>query len=339
MVRQAPSRAVRRAQALNPWIERLRWECEQRETLGDLELHYEGETLLFGTWAVDKVLETTDSSEPVVQGIALRMKIAVDRARLHRARSSPGQKVYGLQAHMILNTAMGMALIREVQQRIDDEVRQGGMASAKEWSRFKQTLVAAVIEVKKLLADSERTRAEEISDKLSDQPREQRAEPERYARMMRQLDTEERERKRLARARKKAREALDHLPSRTELLLAAVVVAVVAWLGFVQLPGQLGFKPHVLIREDFPTTEGFVEVRAMPPSLYLTIDDGFWSGLDREQRRHFVRTTSSVLLARGYSGALIRTAEERPVAQWLVHNGVTLLETDEVRRASGTVDP
>jgi hypothetical protein len=339
MVRQAPSRAVPRAKALNPWIERLRWQCEHRESPGDLELHFEGETLLLESWAVGKVLEDSDSSELVAQGIALQMKTAVDRSQLHRARSSPGQKVYELQAHMMLNTAMGMALIREVQHRIDDEVRQGGMASAKDWSRFKQTLVAAVTEVKKRLADSERSRAERISDELTDRPREQAEEPASYSRMMQQLDTEERRRKHLARARKRAREALDHLPSRTELLMAAVVVAVVVWLGFVQLPGQLDFEPHVLSLEDFPTSEGFVELRANPPSLYLTIDEEFWSGLGLEQRQHLVRTTSGVLLARGYSGALIRTAGGRPVAQWLVHNGVTLLETNEVRQAPETVAP
>jgi hypothetical protein len=339
MVRQAPSRAVPRARALNTWIERLRWQCEHRETSGELELHFESETLLIEGWAVDQVVTTSEFSELVSQGIALQMKIVVDRSLLHRARSGPGQEVYSLQAHMMLNAALGVALIREVQHRTDDEVRQGGMAAAKRWSRFKQKLVAAVTEVKRLLADSERARAEELSDRLTDQPREQVETPEHYSRLMQQLDTEERQRKYLARARKKAREALDHLPSRTELLLAAVVVAVVAWLGFVQLPGQLGFKPHVLSLKDFPTTEGFIDVRANPPSLYLTIDGEFWFGLGKERRQHLVRTTSGVLLTRGYSGALFRTAEGRPLAQWLVHNGVTLLETDEVRRDSETLAP
>jgi len=114
-------------------------------------------------------------------------------------------------------------------------------------------------------------------------------------------------------------------------------VVTALWLGFVKLPDHFAARPVVLTLEDFPRSDGFLEVTARPPSLYVTVDDRVWSGLTEEDRRYLVGTMSSVLMTSGYTGVLLRDRERRPLAQWLVMDGVTLLEKEETRPSVGTV--
>jgi hypothetical protein len=267
----------------------------------------------------------------VVHGVALKMKIASDRARLRQVLTVRSHDLYIAQAELMLNAAMGMALMREIQHAIDEEVRCGRMAPAKQWNELKNDLNGAVAATRRMLADSERQWAEALSDTMTDRPRDADVALDRYAPLMQQLAVEERERERLARARSRAREALAKLPSRTELLVAALAVTTAIWLGFVKLPDHFATGLPALTVEDFPRNDGFLEVVARPPSLYATIDGDIWHGLDQDSRRHLVRTVSSVLLTFGYSGVHLKTEDGRPVAQWLLQNGVTLIEKDETR--------
>jgi hypothetical protein len=343
LVTRVPSRASRRKRALDPWVERLHCQLNDhavRSTPGEpLAVNVADGTLILEPWIVAEIrgAPNTEDGPPaerpalLTQAVALRMKIELDRAHLWPAQAARGPELYAVQAELLLDSAIGMALQREIQRVIDEEVRRGQMAPAKRWTRFKNDLNGAVSTIRQLLAESERQRADALSDKLTDEPRNEEAAPARYTRLMQQLETEERERKRRIRMRKKARDALAKLPSRTELLVASLAVTAMIWLGFVKLPEHLATGAPVLSAGDFPRTDGFLNVEARPPSLYVTVDGQVWNALTEEERRHLVRTVSSVLLTSGYTGVLVKTAEDRPVAQWLMHNGVTLIEKDESR--------
>jgi hypothetical protein len=350
---KAPSRAARRTRALDRWIEQLRRQSDEHAAPAashePLAIRVALQTLTVEPWvqaeirrAFDRPNESTERPTLVAHAVALRMKIEGDRARMRQAHVTGGHELYAVQAELMLDSAIGTALNREIQRVIDEEVQRGGMASAKHWTSLKNELNRVVSTVNQLLADSERQRAETLSDKLTD-ARVEPVAPERYERLMQRLDVEERERKQLARARKRARDALANLPSRTEVLVAALAVTVAIWLGFVKLPEHLASGLPVLGTEDFPRADGFVDVVARPPSLYVTVDGDVWSGLAGDERRRLVSTISGVLLTSGYTGVLLKTEAGRPVAQWLALNGVTLIETDETLRAvdafASTPDP
>jgi hypothetical protein len=68
---------------------------------------------------------------------------------------------------------------------------------------------------------------------------------------------------------------------------------------------------------------------ARPPSLFVTVESAAWSKLPPDDRRSLVDTASSVLMTSDYRGALLRTEDGRPVAQWLARTGVRLLDANE----------
>jgi hypothetical protein len=345
VVTRAPSRAGRRKHKLDPWVERLHDQLNDpavRSGPGEpFSVAVADGTLTLEPWIVAEIRRASDSGESppherpalLTQAVALRMKIELDRAHLWLSQEARGPELYAVQAELLLDTAIGMALQRETQRVIDEEVRAGQMAPAKQWTRFKNDLNGAVSTVRQLLVESERQRADALSDKLTDEPRDEQTAPDRYTRLMQQLETEERERKRRIRIKKKAREALANLPSRTELLVVSLAVTAAIWLGFVKLPDHFAARSPVLSAADFPRTEGFLSVEARPPSLYLTVDAQVWNGLAVDERLHLVRTVSSVLLTSDYTGVLVKTAEGRPVAQWLALSGVALIEGNEIRQA------
>ena len=338
---KAPTRAHRRQPALDPYVERLHRHFAESEAAGLQEgIDVAGRRVVVEPWVAEELrnslafgLGADARFALLTQTIALRMKIVRDASHLKRELRGPTRELYVVQAELMLDAAMTMALLREIQQVIDDEVREGHMDRAKQWTLLKNSMHAAATGLKSTLADSERRRADLLTDDLTDQPATaaQTVAPSRYGPMMQKLAAQESERKRLAQVRRRALQALDHLPSRTELLVAFLAIAVAVWLGFVKLPEHFRTPLPVLAVKDFPRSDGFLEIEARPPSLYVTLDSATWSALGREQRTRLVRTASSVLLTNEYTGAWMRTEDGRPVAQWLSGSGVQLLEEDELR--------
>ena len=338
---KAPTRAHRRQPALDAYVERLHRQFAESEAASLREgIDVAGLRVVVEPWVAEAIRDSLafglggdPQSVLLTQAIALRMKIVEDASHLKRELSAPTRQLYVLQAELMLDTAITMALLREIQQTIDDEVRAGHLERAKQWTQLKNSMNGAATGLKSMLADSERRRADVLTEDLTDQPATAAATvtPRRYEPLMQELAAQETERRKLARAHRRARQTLDHLPSRTELLVACLAIAVAGWLGFVKLPEH--FKPplHVLAVKDFPRSDGFLEIEARPPSLYITLDSATWSALSRDERLHQVRTVSSVLLTNDYTGVWLRNEEGRPVAQWLLGSGVQLLEQNEVR--------
>lgn len=345
---KAPTRAHRRQPALDAYVERLHRHFAESEAASLQEgIEVTGRRVVVEPWVAEAIRDSLafglggdPQSVLLTQAIALRMKIVEDASHLRRELRAPTRQLYVLQAELMLDTAITMALLREIQQTIDDDVRAGHMERAKQWTQLKNSMHGAAIGLKSTLADSERRRADVLTNDLTDQPATAggTVAPDRYAPMMQKLAAQETERKRLAQVRRRALQALDHLPSRTELLVAFLAITVAVWLGFVKLPERFRTSLPVLAVKDFPRSDGFLEMEARPPSLYVTLDSATWSALGRDERTRLVRTASSVLLTNDYTGAWMRTEDGRPVAQWLSGRGVQLLEEDE-RREQRVAEP
>jgi hypothetical protein len=332
-------RSQRRRGAVDAYVAKLRERLVEQDRPGEpAVIELSGRTVTIEPWIVARILDGGDdagrSDTPdglLAQTVALEMKIACDRNDLELGQRSGGQKLYAAQAELMLDAAIGAALSRELQGVVDDEVRSGRLDDAKSWTRLRNALHKRVAQTKELLADSERQRVESLSDSLTDKPRLETSTPEGYGELMRRIDEQETKRKRQQRLKRLGRAKLANLPSRTEILVGLLAIVAACWLAFIQLPRQLAAPLPVLALDDLPRADGFLEVDARPPSLYLTLDGAMWATLDREARRQLVHTLSSVLLTSDYSGALLRTEDGRPVAQWLALHGVRLLEQGEVR--------
>lgn len=278
----------------------------------------------------------------LVQGVALLLKSAADVDSMMSAADPSEEQLYTLQADLMLDTAIGMALLREMQKAQDDLVREGAVTEAKRLSAFQHKMRRALADIKKMIGESEHERAEQISDDLTDQPREQTASLDG---MM--LDraaaevAEEYERESLRdRAADKARAALAKLPSRTDILMYSFALTLAIWLGAIKLPQLIKMEPAVLTKADFPQAALFLDVTAKPPSVFIEVDGAAWREMDEHRRIALVEMTGEVLESGGYSGALLRTERGRPLAQWMKSGGATLIETTEFSaRPPGTVGP
>lgn len=331
------SAAERRQRALGAYLDELREQCAASPaTLAAVRA--ENSSLALDPWAARRLREAffdgaLDPGIPglVAQGVALRLKCLVDRARLAGAAGNDTRKLYSAEAELMLDLGLGLALSRELQRAVDDAVREGGAPRAKELARFHHDLRSSISDVKKKIAEAEHERAESLSDNLTDQPKEEPRRPAGGA-----LDRAaceaglQYERQRLSRLRRALSAAVG--PSRTEILVVLLAMAVALWLAVVSLPKLVSSPPDVVTLDDLPSTGVIVEIAAPPPTLYAVVDADAWNDLEESRRRRVISALSAVLLTHGYVGALLRTTDGKPVAQWLSGRGVEMTEGEEAVR-------
>jgi hypothetical protein len=338
-----------RQRAIAPYLAKLeRLYAEWSEGAGDdarMEIRLYQSLLTLDTWESDQIRIYCESAVPpeagcpsiLSQGVALLLKSASDIDAMMSQGGASEEQLYGLQAELMLDTAIGMALLREAQKAQDDLIRTGDVALAKKLSKFQHKLRNALADVKKMIGESERERADQITDHLTAAPRQENVSLDKLS--MNSAATraaEEYDRLKLQqKLKQKARAALTALPSRTDLLIYALLLALAVWLGAIKLPQVSRHEPVILGLADFPGDAIFVRADAKPPSLYLEVDAKAWSGIDAEAKMTMVEAVGDVLEANGYSGALLRTAKNRPLAQWIAGRGASLLESDEAGASRG----
>ena len=118
--------------------------------------------------------EPDDGCSPLLaHGVALLLKSAADIDKMMSSVDPSEDRLYALQAELMLDTAIGMALLREAQKAQNDLVRGGETAEAKKLSRFQHKLRNSLADIKKMIGESERERADLITDGLTDAPRQE----------------------------------------------------------------------------------------------------------------------------------------------------------------------
>jgi hypothetical protein len=321
-----------------------KWSCSSDDD-GPLKIRLHQSLLILDPWESDQIRLYYESATPpeagcpaiVAQGAALLLKSASDMNDVMSQSSSSEEQLYALQAELMLDTAIGMALLREAQKAQNDLVRGGEVAQAKTLSRFQHKLRNALADVKKMIGESERERADQITDHLTAEPRQESASPQKLSMNSAAAEAAEQyDRLKLqGKLKKRARAALTLLPSRTDLLIYALLIALAAWLGAIKLPQVAVNEPPLLGLTDLQGEGIFLQADAKPPSLYLEVDAAAWSELSAEAQMGIVESVGDLLAANGYSGALLRSAKKRPLAQWLQGRGAALLESDEAAAAAG----
>ena len=380
-VAPAPSKRTHpaRRRALEPYLQKLESWCANAGGVEDLERRANikvgqrnlplepWERLQLKLYFDDHEGQPGGTPELTAHGSAQLIKIAFDVVRLKQGNNLSSAALYALQAELMLDTALGMALLKEAQAMIDELVRAGKVEPAKNLSQFRHKLVHAVTEAKQHIAESERAQAEELCGALTDipdfpEPETTQPQPTPQAprttaptapdveAVVQQALAEQVEgplaapRRRTrpsgkptARRSATPRGAPVTLPSRTQLLAVGLAIAFALWLILVQAPKLLIEELPVLARGDFRDAELMTELHARPPSVYITLDEERWWRLRPAERNRVVREFADTTFAAGFQGMHVRGESGRPLARWLKDRGVESINQGEEALASATL--
>ena len=119
--------------------------------------------------------------------------------------------------------------------------------------------------------------------------------------------------------------------------MVVVLTAMAVWLGVIKLPEISRGQPSALGLADFQSDGLFLRVDAKPPSMFIEVDPASWAKIDAGRRLALTEMVGDVLAANGYSGALLKTGRNRPLAQWLRGQGAALIDSDETASSSSNV--
>ena len=266
--------------------------------------------------------------------LACVAKTFTDTERLRIGRDQSRDELYRLQAEIMLDSAIGTALLRETRRLVDESVAAGAHREARQWVSLQRRLRQAVSQAILRLAESERDRVQTLADTLTDVPAEP-PEEESTSGILGRLERniEKRSAKRIdpnpvdieSPDRERPAPALRRLPSRTATLAVAFAISFLRWAGVSWVPRQFTDVPAELSLSDLGQAGPFADLVTRHPSLYLEIDGGTWSAMSRQQRWQAVKAVSEVASPLGYQGILVRSETDRPLAQWLRGRGIRLL--------------
>jgi hypothetical protein len=294
-------------------------------------------------WERDVLDGWSDSNEEfgapaqlVMEALACMTKTLNDMQQLNR--SAPDM-LYKCQAELMLDTAIGMALLRELQQSIDRSVAGGTMDEAREWTSLKQRLRRTVSRAMQRVGESEHRRVQTLADSLTDvaAPRGRDEEgsvdipaPRPAQRTHRRNTTArkptlDKPSTRLV-ASRPVRQPTG-FPGRTWKLAVALLVSLGLWVGIVWLPRQVRVESPVVELAEFGDPAIFTDAVVRPPSLFLQVDANAWGDLGNAGRWQTVKSASEVVEPLGYDGLLMRDESSRPVGQWLRGRGIQVLDT------------
>lgn len=319
--RQPSSHGDRRNRILAIELTRLReWLASERDRPLDDEVEISG-------WLLHE-LESPDATL-LTHAICLRMKIARDLASLAACGKESVKERFACQAELMLDSALGIALQRETQQRVDAFIGSGAKEEARRWGGLKSDLFRACARLRDVLTQGDRQRAASFASGLAEE-----LPATLPAAQSKRLDAKPV--RRIRRRRNRAVEALALLPTRTEFLIAAAAILAVVWFGFVKAPASTAEEFKRLTLQDFATEPAIVAVEAYPPSLILSVDTVAWQAMAPDQAETLLRNVSFQLTTNGYRGAFIKSDKGRPLAQWLVESGARIFDERAVLAAGAS---
>jgi hypothetical protein len=340
----APStKTLRRRNALEPYLVKLDAALGRLPVEGvppPLKLNVGDASLVIESWvsaradARNAFDDEDDQTELLRQSLALWLKGSVDIGNLREGVRSGAGNLYELQAELMLDSAFGSALLRDIQDGVDNLVKNGELEEAKRFSKFQHQMRCVVREIKQSVAASNGNRADDLADQPTDH------QPAKKVIVESALPEVERETPAPRRRPRPPAETSVTPPVRTsppryrtEILIALDVIALIVIL-FVTGPRSKIDRPaRILTHGDFPNAAPLTEIVARPPALYAVVDEKTWSGYDDAQKRRFIDGIGSVLLTKSYGGFLLKTPDGRIVGEWLETGGTRLLEPEAIVRS------
>jgi hypothetical protein len=337
-----------RERALGPYLEKLRGWNEAGGEPADLDrsarIRVGKHAVTVRPWERARIREAFrpgDGAAPwtrlLAQGIALLTKTLVDVGQLQRDPHMPLEAMYRVQAELMLDTAIGMALLRETQDAIDGLVFSGSVEQAKQLSEFRNKVARTINGIKRLLSETERKQAENIAGEPARAETEAGGEAGRgdpLKRLAGAIEEAQEQPTGWSAIRKPRRRPTTvvmpvRVPTRTEVLGTMLLLALAAWTVFVKVPSVMIEKPKQLSPWATSRPDLFERFDARHPSLFVTLAPDAWESLSSSGKADLLDNLSGLAKEFHYRGLLIRTAEGRPVAHWLSVSGAAVIEAGE----------
>ena len=351
-----------REKALAPYLDKLRnWitQVGNSDPESSARINVGSQTVILEGWDRVQLVEffaaesseASESAELMAHAVALVLKANFDVECLKNGNPDDSPKLYALQAELMLDTALGMALLDETQQAIDHWVLSGRVVDAKAMSVFRHQISRAVAQAKKRIADSELHQAEVLSKSLGDRLPEARPVPEVRRPTSAPAEVEpilldgEGDLVEIDQPvrRKKPRKGVPVkragslpgptdtvvYPSFTKILSVGLVGVVGLFVLVVLVPMLFDRELPGMLRSDLPNADLLESVEAMPPSIYATVSDDRWREFGDRERRTMIDELGRQAAGLGYSGVILRTPDGRPVARWLQERGYELVRQHE----------
>ena len=307
------------------------WDHEQ------LRLYFDTETGLDGVRA-----------ELVAHSIAVVLKTTFDVGRLKEDKQRDSESFYALQGELMLDSALGIAVLHETQTMINELVQSGSIIDAKALSLFRHQIIRAINSARQCIADSDYHQAESLATTLGGPPvddavaedivvsttvEEILVEPSEVAETTPETAPEPEPLRRPSRRKKQPRAVTTPGAnfSVTMGLTVCLIATAVCFAITVGAPAITDQPTARILRADLVNPDAFVDLVALPPSVYVTIDTENWNSLDDRDRRQLIDSLGIRAESAGYSGVLLKTLEGRPVARWLETRGYELIDYTEPR--------
>jgi len=282
-------------------------------------------------WPTGDADAASERCRLVMEGLACMAKTLSDMEL--RERPTGAER----QAELMLDSAIGMALLREIQHVIDLTVARGALEEAKRWGSLQHRMHHTIEGAMSGVPHTEHPRVKQLADTLTELSSEDPLPSPPLAGPSTGPVTETRTDESveswsdpLAGVDEDAA-VRDCSPQvefsgRTRLLGLVFAVSFVLCGLSVWLPSTGGGDLASVGPAELGDAGLFQAVVSRPPSLYVDVDGAAWDGLTHVQKWRRVEQAVDLATPLGYQGVLLRDASGRAVAQWLRGRGIALLD-------------
>jgi len=269
-------------------------------------------------------------AELVAHSIGVVLKTTFDVGKLKQDRQDNSVGFYALQGELMLDSALGIAVLHETQTMINELVQSGSIIDAKALSLFRHQIIRAINSARQCIADSDYQQAESLATTLGGPPVQDDAlgdsTPPSTIEQINPEPTPEPQRRRSRQRKQPAAVATPGAGFSVTLGLTFCLIATAVFFAItVGAPAMLDQPTARILRADLVNPDAFVDLVALPPSIYVTIDTESWNSLDERDRRQLIDSLGIRASSAGYSGVHLKTLEGRPVARWLEMRGYELI--------------
>jgi len=266
----------------------------------------------------------------IAEGVAFRNKYETDLGWAPKDESPSYGEIADFRRLLITDTALGLALLEETQQAVNQLILSGEVDEAKHLTTFRNKIGQSVKELKTRVGDDAYSKAEGMGEEFVT-PSELAAWAAAKSGSHFKPNSGRRRGRRQSNWPLGAGKPVEFKKddeeknSRVKPLLIVLAVLVVIWFAFV-LPRQgVGTLPKLTVSEVSPRAE-IRQVVAKPPSLFVELDSQGWSALSKPERLALVEDVGKTAMAAGYSGAQFKLENGRTAAQWFRDRGSELVE-------------
>lgn len=270
----------------------------------------------------------------VTEGVAV---IAKCRTDLDAGRGDVDnlRETYARQAELMLATAVGSVVVRELQKLCNALLAHGDNEVARELNQFQHEVRRAVQEVRGSLSENERERATEFASAFAGEPEALAPDlpVEKSPASRPRVPTQVQPRRRAANPSAAPHsQAVFHEPTparpsrfRSHVLGIAVSAMVVGLAAY----GVSGFRDTAVkgdasesLNAAVSSIPGVTEVQDRMPYIVLTVREGFWDASDPSTHEDWVDNIRRLVERHGYSGLVVRSTGGTPLAEWVHDRGI-----------------